>query len=136
MIASVIATTLVFFAASRTPLAHDSAAAARLSRAAINAAEERAIWARPPVAADGRDVTITGCLEENGGFRLKDASGAHVPKSRSWKSGFLKKRTLPIDLVGVNSSAADDVGTRVRVTGVLENRELRVHSFTRIATSC
>ena len=59
-----------------------------------------------------------------------------MPKSRSWKSGFLKKRTLPIDLVGVNSSAADDVGKLVRVTGVLENRELRVHSFTRIASSC
>ena len=136
MIASVIATALVFFAASRTPLAHDPAASAHLSRAAVNAAEERAIWARPPVAPDGRDVIITGCLEENGGFRLKDASGDSVPKSRSWKSGFLTKRTPPIDLVGVHSSVADDVGTRVRVTGVLENRELRVHSFTRIASSC
>jgi hypothetical protein len=137
MIAAMIATALVFFAASRTPLHPDRPATARLSRAAVNAAEERAIWAPPTTAEDEPTVIITGCLEKHGsGFRLSDPSGASVPKSRSWKSGFLKKSAAAIDLVGVSSRTADAVGTRVRVTGVLANRELQARSLNRIATSC
>jgi hypothetical protein len=136
MIAAMITTALVFFAASRTPLHPDRPATARLSRAAVNAAEERAIWA-PPAAEDEPTVVITGCLEKHGsGFRLSDPSGASVPKSRSWKSGFLRKSAAAIDLVGVSSRAADAVGTRVRVTGVLANRELQARSLDRIAASC
>jgi hypothetical protein len=45
-------------------------------------------------------VTITGCLERSeDSFRLKDTAGAAAPKSRSWKSGFLKKGTAPIEVV-------------------------------------
>jgi len=136
MIASLIATALVFFAASRTPLNRDRSAEPPPSRAAINAAEERAIWARPS-AADEPAVTITGCLQRHGdGFRLNDPSGAAVPKSRSWKSGFLKKSAAAIDLVGMSSTAEDAVGTRVRVTGVLDDRELKARSINRIASSC
>src|SRR5689334_14718179 len=37
-------------------------------------------------------VTITGCLERaDEAFRLKDTEGEDAPKSRSWKSGFLKR---------------------------------------------
>ena len=137
MIAALLGTALVFFAASTTPLRPEPAATERLSRAAINAAEERAIWTRPTVAQEESTVTITGCLQKRSdGFRLNDPSGAAVPKSRSWKSGFLKKSAAAIDLVGVSSSAADAVGARVRVTGVLENRELRARSLTRVASSC
>lgn len=137
MVAALLGTALVFFAASRTPLHPGPAATVRLSRAAINAAEERAIWARPTVAQDEPMVTITGCLQKRGdGFRLNDPSGASLPQSRSWKSGFLKKSAAAIDLIGVSLSAADAVGARVRVTGVLENRELRARSLSRIASTC
>jgi len=137
MIASLITTALVFFAASRTPLDRDRPAEPRHSRAAINAAEERAIWARPTAADDEPAVTITGCLQRHGdGFRLDDPSGASVPKSRSWKTGFLKKSAATIDVVGMSSTAADAVGTRVRVIGVLDNRELKARSINRIASSC
>jgi hypothetical protein len=137
MIAALIATALVFFAASRTPLNRDRSAEPRLSRAAINVAEERSIWARPTAADDEPAVTITGCLQRHGDrFRLNDPSGASVPQSRSWKSGFLKKSAAAIDLVGMSSTAADAVGTRVRVTGVLDNRELKAHAINRIASSC
>ena len=44
-IAAAAATALIFFAASRTPVTHDDGVK-RPSRAAINAAEERAIWLR------------------------------------------------------------------------------------------
>ena len=44
-IAAAAATALIFFAASRTPVTHDDGVK-RPSRAAANAAEERAIWLR------------------------------------------------------------------------------------------
>ena len=45
VIAAAAATALIFFAASRTPITHD-VGVKHPSRAAINAAEERAIWLR------------------------------------------------------------------------------------------
>src|SRR5262245_14581456 len=47
-------------------------------------------------------VTITGCLEistDGDEFRLTDTDGVDVPKSRSWRTGFLKKRKAPVALV-------------------------------------
>jgi hypothetical protein len=84
-------------------------------------------------------VTITGCLtldEET--FWLKDTSGTDAPQSRSWRSGFLKKRSSQIALVDATNALKlpDHVGQRVAATGVLVNREMRVHSLHRVATSC
>ena len=76
-------------------------------------------------------VTISGCLEnEDGTFLLTDASGATAPKSRSWKSGFLRKRPAPIELAdGVGTLALrNHVGRRVAATGTLVDREMRVDS--------
>jgi hypothetical protein len=84
-------------------------------------------------------VTITGCLERaDATFRLKDTTGADAPKGRSWKSGFLKKSSASVDLVdppnGLKLPAY--VGQRVAVTGTLVDREMRVRSLKRVATSC
>lgn len=84
-------------------------------------------------------TTISGCLGSDGDtFRLKDASGADVPKSRSWKSGFLKKRSVGIVLVdaGRTLHLATYVGQRVAATGSLVDRELRARSVRRLASSC
>jgi hypothetical protein len=84
-------------------------------------------------------VTITGCLEmARGSFRLKDASGADAPKSRSWKSGFLRKRSSQIELVDdVNALRLPTyVGQRVVATGTLANGEMRARSLKRVAASC
>src|SRR5262249_61078592 len=84
-------------------------------------------------------VTVTGCLEASeSGFRLKDTSGAETIKSRSWKTGFLTKRSSSIDLV----DAADTlklpmlVGQRVAATGSLINREMRARSLQSVSPSC
>ena len=46
------------------------------------------------VAAVSTLVTVTGCLERSDeAFRLKDTSGADAPRTRSWKTGFLNKRS-------------------------------------------
>lgn len=84
-------------------------------------------------------VTIAGCLERtDNAFRLKDTTGADAPKSRSWKSGFLKKSSASIDLVesGNGLRLRDQVGKRVTVTGTLTDRQMRVQSLRRVSPSC
>jgi hypothetical protein len=130
---------LVVFAATQSPAR--TASLPRKSRAAVNAAEEWAIWAPPatPSTAQAAQAaaTITGCLEKHGdGFRLNDTSGADAPKSRSWKFGFLKKGSADVDLVNAGTATAKHVGTRVRVTGTLDDHLMRVRSINRVADSC
>jgi hypothetical protein len=84
-------------------------------------------------------VTITGCLERSDeSFRLKDTTGEKAPKSRSWKSGFLKKSPAAIQVVDSANRAklTDHVGQRVSVTGQLVDREMTVRSLQRLAPSC
>jgi hypothetical protein len=85
-------------------------------------------------------VTVTGCLEGSAKdrFRLTDTDGANAPKARSWRTGFLKKHSAAIDLVGAADPGAlqKEVGRRVAVTGVQMNRELKVSSMHVIAPAC
>ncbi len=84
-------------------------------------------------------VTIVGCVQrDDAGFRLVDTAGDNAPRARSWKSGFLKKRSAPVDLVGSPSKVRlpNFVGQRVSVTGTLDNRELQIQSLRRVAPSC
>ena len=84
-------------------------------------------------------ITITGCLERDGdAFWLKDTSGADVPKARSWKTGFLKKRAPRIELIDTSAALrlSSHLGERVAATGTLEDRELRARSLRRVAASC
>lgn len=84
-------------------------------------------------------VTVTGCLERSGdAFRLKNTAGESAPKSRSWKSGFLKKGTASIQVVdaGHALALASHVGERVSMSGPLVDREMQARSLRRIAASC
>jgi hypothetical protein len=84
-------------------------------------------------------VTVAGCLErKDEAFRLKDTAGENAPRSRSWKSGFLKKGSASIDVVyaarGV--TLANHVGRRVSVTGTLTGREMKAQSVRRLSATC
>jgi len=84
-------------------------------------------------------ATITGCLElDEGTFWLRNASGADVPKSRSWRSGFLKKGSSSVELVDAANTLKlpNYVGQRVAATGMLANREMLARSLRRVAASC
>ena len=84
-------------------------------------------------------VTVTGCVERDGEtFWLKDTSGADAPKSRSWRSGFLKKRPSRVELVDAAGTLrlSSLVGRRVAATGVLENREMQARSLRSVSASC
>ena len=137
VIALVSTAALLVFAATQSP---GRTASAPRSRTAVNAAEESAIWAPPKTDASQAtqgDSTITGCLEQHGDrFRLKDASGADAPRSRSWKFGFLKRGPDAIDLVDAGTTTANHVGMRVRVSGVLDDHQMHVRSLIRVADSC
>jgi hypothetical protein len=85
-------------------------------------------------------LTITGCLDRDGdAFRLTDAAGMGVPKTRSWKSGFLKK-TNASEITVIDSSRhsrlQDHLGQRVSVTGTLVNREMQIGTLRPLSESC
>ena len=120
-----------------TVLAPDGAApknaAAKKASGAVPADGDNTVPANTPF------VTIAGCLERNNdGFRLKETTGADAPKSRSWKSGFMKKGSASIEVTDPAHSIAlaDYVGRRVSVTGTLTGREMKAKSVRRMAPSC
>jgi hypothetical protein len=90
-----------------------------------------------PQAESKAATTITGCLEnDEGTFQLTDASGADAPTARSWRSGFLKKRSAHVELVdtfGLN--LRQYIGRRVAVTGTLVERDMRARSV-RLVGAC
>ena len=88
-------------------------------------------------AASIDTVTLSGCLDFDGKSAwLKDTSGVDAPRTRSWRSGFLRKRSPRIALVDGPSSAEVYDGRLVSVTGVLVDREMRVSSLKPIAGDC
>jgi hypothetical protein len=125
--------------------------------AATKPAESTPAHAKPAVAAphtaspkpaeepkaetgSGQLVTIAGCLEHySAGFRLTDATGDVVPASRSWRTGFMKKRAAKIDVIDPSNPVrlANHVDERVSVTGALmEQRRMEVRSLRRISPTC
>ena len=112
------------------------------AKAPVAEAVAKAPAAESPTKADVASsgaVTITGCLEtDQETFRLTDTSGADVPKSRSWTSGFLKKHSTSISLVDAAHTLRlpNYVGQRVAATGILMNREMRARSLQRVGASC
>src|SRR5262245_31476831 len=89
--------------------------------------------------ADSDLAIVEGCLiQDQDQFRLKNATGEDAPKGRSWKSGFLHKRSKTIDVLDNTHrlNLGRHVGERVAIAGVLDNRELQGTSLKRVAQSC
>ena len=135
-----VAAAAIFIAArhpaqSANEVAAEPTAAEAVARTeAPPAASASKVPAHQPVA-----VTIAGCLErDDETFRLKHTTGADAPKSRSWKSGFLKKSSASIEVVDVANRLrlSNHVGQRVSVTGMLGDRQLQLRSLERVAGSC
>ncbi len=82
-------------------------------------------------------TTIVGCLvQDDAMFQLKDTDGQHAPKSRSWKSGFIKKGSARVDLLGGNNRLTSHVGYRISVSGTLTDREMQVRSVRATTERC
>ena len=122
--------------AKREPETANASATAALTPAP--AATTPSPTAKPEADAPAA-VTVSGCLEANDhAFRLKDTSGTDAPKSRSWKSGFLMKRSASIRLVdAVNTlKLPSHVGQRVSATGTLVDGEMHARALHSVAPSC
>ena len=105
----------------------------------VPAASNSAAASAAPSAKIAAPVTVAGCLQRNDQtLRLKDTTGADAPKSRSWKSGFLKKGSASIDLVDPANKLrlANHVGHLVTVTGTIDHGEMRVRSLQRVSDVC
>lgn len=116
--------------AAPTPVATTVAPAPEVTRAPSTEAAS---------AQDTRAITITGCLVRNDdGFRLKDTEGDTAPRSRSWKSGFLKRTNKAVDVVDARNQfdLADHVGERVNATGTLVDGDMQLRSLRRATGSC
>jgi hypothetical protein len=84
-------------------------------------------------------ITITGCLErDDEKFRLKNTEGANAPRSRSWKSGFIRRSNSSVDVLDASNrfNLANHVGERVSATGTLVDGDMQLRSLRRVATSC
>lgn len=110
---------------------------ARLVPASLRTTESESEPAAPSPsneqAAAAVPATIAGCLERSENtFWLKNVSGDDAPKSRSWKSGFLRKKSPPVELVdrgGLTNRLTAYVGQRIETTGALVDHEMRVKSL-------
>ena len=84
-------------------------------------------------------ATIVGCLQRDADtFWLKNVSGADAPKARSWKSGFLRKKSSNVALVdraGLSNRLTTYVGRRIETTGALTDREMHVKTL-RVLGAC
>jgi hypothetical protein len=86
---------------------------------------------------DSVPTTMSGCLiHDDDMYRLKDTDGMHAPKARSWKSGFIKKSSARVDLLGATDRLSSHVGYRVSVSGTLTDREMQVRSVRATTDRC
>ena len=125
-------------AQTKTPV-KAPAKAAPAKAAPAKAVPAKAAPAKVAVAPiDPNSVTMIGCLESDGvNYRLSDVQGNLAPKGRSWKTGFVTKKTKNIDLVGASSTLnlKDNVGRKVSVIGVKDGEtQLKARSVKQIGT--
>ena len=126
-----------------TPPASTPEPQARLIPASLRTTESEPEPASSPSpssepAAAAVPATITGCLaRDENTFWLKNVSGDDAPKSRSWKSGFLRKKSTSVELVdrGATNRLAGYVGRKIETTGALTDHEMRVKTL-RVLGAC
>jgi len=133
--------------AKTEPAKQEPARSAGVERLAVaNVADETLAPVGVPAALpaqsstrSGPVTTITGCLaREDAAYKLKDTAGDAAPRARTWRTGFLKRGTAPIELYDSSNRVKlpTHVGQRISVTGELIDREMYVRSLQRVSTSC
>lgn len=123
---------------AKTPSVAKAVASTNAAPASTPVLESRAVAAKQD--QESVSATVTGCLElrDDGMFQLKDTDGEHAPKSRSWKSGFIKKGSATIDVfdAGNRLKLGGHVGYRVSISGMLTEREMRARSLRATSLRC
>jgi hypothetical protein len=129
-------------AASAKPQPVSSSSVSAAPAAPVKTPERAKATTSATAASPVKDAptrTVEGCLERDGRtYRLKNASGLNAPRGRSWRSGFLMKRSSSIELIDARGALTLDahIGQRVAATGTLVNRELHARTLRAVAASC
>jgi hypothetical protein len=131
-------------AASSTPVKKIGTGTPKPAPSAVPVKGAPVASATAPPAAPANEpadepVTVTGCLElDNQEYRLTDTEGQDAPKSRSWKSGFLKKRGAELEVIDAAKSLrlATHLGQRVTLSGVVVDRTMQARTLVVAAKSC
>ena len=135
-------TTSVAPIAAATPVADTTSTEISAPKSSGSNASAQSAAAAVPTGTGGiAPITITGCLEvstDHDEFRLTDTEGVDAPKSRSWRSGFLKKRSDAVGLLEPPSRLALEthVGRRVTATGLMSGHDMKVSALRAIGPPC
>jgi hypothetical protein len=128
--------------AAAAPKAMD-VTAAKPADPAPAAAAAPVLESRPVAAKQDEEqsvaTTLTGCLvHDDDMFQLKDTDGAHAPKARSWKSGFIKRGSAKVVVVDPTNrlKLAGHVGHRISVSGTLTEREIEARWINATSERC
>ena len=126
-------------AQSKTP-AEAAAKAAPAKAVPVKAAPAKAAAAKVAVAPveSSNSVTLTGCLQADGRkYMLTDLEGAQAPKGRSWKTGYVTKKSKDMEVVATSGvKLGDHIGHKVSVVGVRNDTHLQARSIKQLAASC
>ena len=107
--------------------------------AAAKAASARPATAKLAPTVPSNSITMTGCLEADGRkYLLTDLEGAEAPKGRSWKTGFVTKKSKDVEVIAASTvRLGDHIGRKVSVVGVRDgDTHLQARSIKQVATSC
>ena len=109
-------------------------------QAPAKAAPAKAAAAKVVVAPvqSSNSVTLTGCLEADGRkYMLTDLEGTQAPKGRSWKTGFVTKKSKDMEVVATSGvKLGDHIGHKVSVVGVQNATHLQARSIKQLAAFC
>lgn len=85
-------------------------------------------------------VTYVGCLrvaDHGQRFVLEDISGPNAPRGRSWKTGFIMKRTIDMEVQPTRGlKLRENVGRLVRITGRRQGDALFARSVSFAGATC
>jgi hypothetical protein len=92
------------------------------------------------VPVEAGSITLTGCLHADGAkYMLTDPEGPKAEKGRSWKTGFITKKSKDVEVVAASTSMKlrDFRGHKVSVVGVKDGEaHLKARTIKQLAGFC
>ena len=92
------------------------------------------------VPVEAGSITLTGCLQADGRkYMLMDPEGPKAEKGRSWKTGFITKKSKDVEVVATSTSMklGDFRGHKVSVVGVKDGQaHLKARTIKQLTGSC
>ena len=111
------------------------------AKAPAKGAPAKALPAKATVVpVEAGSITLTGCLQADGRkYMLTDPEGPKAEKGRSWKTGFITKKSKDVEVVAASTSMklGDFRGHKVSVVGVKDGQaHLKARTIKQLTGSC